>query len=700
MDPKNGSISGSKEPTTSVACWMGRSNSKTWMIMDLPGLKGLVFPKHISKVPKWVLDTKQLRELDLSFCELIERLPINGLIELGLTHLNLEGCKELWTPPKEVCNQGGRATMQFLNNCKREGRPSKDMALFLLGDGEAGKTSVARALIKGHTDRIRSDHRTIGIDVVKWETGWGTTLAIYDLAGQSIYAKTHQIFLLRRAIYLLVWRVIQPRDHSDEDFDTIRSTIKYWLDALQNRMPGSHLMIVVTHIDEVDNATLQDQCKFVKICVDEQLKEITQAGSTNIRILGGGESIPVNSLRGDGIPELRKNLESMVKSMPWYMELLPKSWIDLSAKVEERREERFLKWREYYQLAGNCKIVDEMVQCATVFFHETGRIRYFGDFEDEESAVYVSTIWMMDVMKGIIRHNRQQLIDYFKHKNNTEMLRRVHVLIVCGKLHSSILPYLWPESDESREYWSFEWQDSKKSTHEIDVWQKKGSSSAIISNSSDMGQIIGLLEHFDLLVEDTRARKGPEKIYFVPGVMPPGKVPIDKIQIDITECPNRVTYEYNSIPSGAVESIIVRLIKKHPKVQFTSYMAVIYDDDGEIAQIFAIDCRLVLRASSRALFKDVEKEVKRMHKFFPGLQHNVGDQKNGEVSSDQRSPFSWSGAIESPVAIGIECLECSGYVELKNRTWADVESAQTSCPKCMRLGLALAAWIRPKKKNC
>ena len=144
---------------------------------------GLQFPKHIIKLPSWVLDLKGLQVLDLSHCICLETLPLEQLRKL--ISLGLKGCSQLWNPPKEVCNQGGEETIRFLNDIKINGVQSESMALFLVGDGEAGKTSLIRAVTgpSGCAAKIRSDHRTVGIDVHRWDPGWGSIFTIYDLPG-------------------------------------------------------------------------------------------------------------------------------------------------------------------------------------------------------------------------------------------------------------------------------------------------------------------------------------------------------------------------------------------------------------------------------------------------------------------------------------------------------------------------------------
>ena len=40
----------------------------------------------------------------------------------------------------------------------------------------------------------------------------GLVFQIKDLAGQAVYAMTNQFFLVRRAIFVFVWRVLRPAD--------------------------------------------------------------------------------------------------------------------------------------------------------------------------------------------------------------------------------------------------------------------------------------------------------------------------------------------------------------------------------------------------------------------------------------------------------------------------------------------------------
>ena len=138
--------------------------------------------------------------------------------------------------------------------------------------------------------------------------------------------------------------------------------------------------------------------------------------------------------------------------MPWYPEPLPKSWIEFRKKRRGLQEKKYVDWRsDYLSLAHSCEIKDEMLKSATKFLHDTGSIRYFDD-DYESGLVYLSTSWMMSVMKGLIRHNRQTLADYFLFKQDKERLALVSRLELYGRLDRALLPYLWPGLKTSEDF--------------------------------------------------------------------------------------------------------------------------------------------------------------------------------------------------------------------------------------------------------
>ena len=150
----------------------GEAGNSLWQLSCLVEIE---FPKHIDMIPAWVSNLVDLKCLNLSFCEQLAgnlySVPLLPLMERakGLIRIECEGCIKVTNPPQEICAQGGlvrgQAVAKFFGLLGTEWEMSKTLTLFLLGDGEAGKTSVLLALksVDGKAHHIRADHRTVGL---------------------------------------------------------------------------------------------------------------------------------------------------------------------------------------------------------------------------------------------------------------------------------------------------------------------------------------------------------------------------------------------------------------------------------------------------------------------------------------------------------------------------------------------------------
>lgn len=66
---------------------------------------------------------------------------------------------------------------------------------------------------------------TVGIDLLRHRLR-GIKVEFYDCAGQLDYAGMHDIFLSRRALYLLVWDVKKCYGKHDNDLDKVRFRVE------------------------------------------------------------------------------------------------------------------------------------------------------------------------------------------------------------------------------------------------------------------------------------------------------------------------------------------------------------------------------------------------------------------------------------------------------------------------------------------
>ena len=98
--------------------------------------------------------------------------------------------------------------------------------VLVLGEGGAGKTSLSKKIIDPDYQLKGEEISTEGIDVLEHtftcDNGESFQANLWDFGGQEIYHATHQFFLTKRSLYLLV------ADSRKEDTD-----FNYWLDVSQ-----------------------------------------------------------------------------------------------------------------------------------------------------------------------------------------------------------------------------------------------------------------------------------------------------------------------------------------------------------------------------------------------------------------------------------------------------------------------------------
>lgn len=75
------------------------------------------------------------------------------------------------------------------------------------------------------TEGTPEEASTEGIDVKPHQVE-NTSVEFYDCAGQVDYGGMHQVFLTRRAVFLLVWDISRCSGLSSPDLDEVRYCLK------------------------------------------------------------------------------------------------------------------------------------------------------------------------------------------------------------------------------------------------------------------------------------------------------------------------------------------------------------------------------------------------------------------------------------------------------------------------------------------
>lgn len=158
------------------------------------------------------------------------------------------------------------------------------MKLMLVGKENSGKTTLLKCLMKGSSgpktsffknlpqqlsgpirgsgmgeEQQHENLSTDGIEIREWtvkassalpESAANTaaarqndvTFCTFDFAGQEVYYTSHQFFLSQRAIYLVVFNILEGMKTLDK--------VDYWLQSVQVHAAQAPVVLVATHTDD------------------------------------------------------------------------------------------------------------------------------------------------------------------------------------------------------------------------------------------------------------------------------------------------------------------------------------------------------------------------------------------------------------------------------------------------------------------
>ena len=275
---------------------------------------------------------EKLQELDLSRNQLTELPPeIANLTQLR--RLDLHGNESLGLP-REVLGPSAREVffeeesaadpaeiLAYYFRTRKERRPINEAKLVLVGHGEVGKTSIVERLVHGRFNP--NEEKTEGIQITKWPLtlpqGDDVALHIWDFGGQEIMHATHQFFLTKRSLYVLV--LSGRGGHEDADAE-------YWLQLIESFGGDSPVIVVLNKINE-------------------------HAFSLNERALERKypirEIVRTDCADGTGIEELRRVIERETDRLDHLRDVFPASWFEIKNKLANM-DDNYIGFEKYRAL--------------------------------------------------------------------------------------------------------------------------------------------------------------------------------------------------------------------------------------------------------------------------------------------------------------------------------------------------------------
>eukprot|EP00111_Clytia_hemisphaerica_P018945 TCONS_00056027-protein len=378
--------------------------------------------------PLGICSITTLRNLDISDNKDIRELPI----ELGylskLVDFTFKGLV-IKDPPTNV-QRPAKTLISHLRARLRAAEPYYCMKLLIIGQAAQGKTTLMHRL-KGDVN-YSDDISTQGIDIQEIKLprkAFGNqqtqfTFRVWDFAGQDDYYATHQCFLSRRSLYLLIW--------DSQELSNGVNGLKLWLDNLTTRVPGATIIVIGTMLDKVPPGVLQKN--FVPH-MREAVENLFTSDARYYKINLAGVEFVSSNVKYKDYSKMMEGLRQLIYQVASEMEYcdprngkptgdlimgekIPHSYRLFEDRLRERQREKaqetkgipILMRDEFMMLAKESpnnnekdRLHSEDIADVTKFLHNIGTILHYNDPNyDLKDMYFINPSWLCRLMSKII----------------------------------------------------------------------------------------------------------------------------------------------------------------------------------------------------------------------------------------------------------------------------------------------------------
>ncbi len=240
--------------------------------------------------------------------------------------------------PPEIWGEELAVSSQYLKGIFEQGGIRLNEArIILLGEKEAGKTSLARRLINPKAPMPKKDESTEGVEITgvklssikkSIEKEKDANVNIWDFAGHSVTHAAHRFFLSERCLYIIL---CDGRSES-------RHRLGYWLDHVRNYGGDSKVIVLLNLVDNhapdisenyYKGRYSQHKCEFFRFSIKEDI-----------------ESLNV----------FRDRIADIIANSPAWDQTIPVSYYNIKEEIQKE----FLKQKNYISREHFNKIADQV----------------------------------------------------------------------------------------------------------------------------------------------------------------------------------------------------------------------------------------------------------------------------------------------------------------------------------------------------
>ncbi|MBF0465738.1 MAG: TIR domain-containing protein [Nitrospirae bacterium] len=360
-------------------------------IKKLTNLQKLhIHNNQLNQLPSEIGKLTKLKELAISDNQLTHLPPeIANLTKV--TYFDVQK-NPLLIPPIEIATKGIDAIKEYFALLKeqetkktksKEQKPEitelYEAKLLIVGQGGVGKTSILKRLIDDTFSETQES--TEGIEIkpltLKTQNNIVIKLNVWDFGGQEIYHATHQFFLTKRSVYMLVWDARQ-----EDEF----GRIEHWLNTIKVFGEGSPVILVLNKYDEyAGDINLKD--------LKDKFPDIIQ-GFYRVSCKEPDKGYDSFDKLKANIAEIAADLSHM--GTPW-----PEPWIKIRKQFENDSRKQ-IDYLEFQTVCKNNGIEERGEKVLDEYLHDLGVFLHFKDDLTLRNTIIIKPSWGTNAVYKIV----------------------------------------------------------------------------------------------------------------------------------------------------------------------------------------------------------------------------------------------------------------------------------------------------------